>query len=43
MWSAFNAQFIFVYQNDKSVYFVYKVQKHFATLGICVEKYEILK
>ena len=28
---------------DKPVYFVYKVQKHFATLGICLEKYEILK
>ena len=43
MWSAFNAQFIFFYQMDKPVYFVYKVQKHFATLGICLEKYEILK
>ena len=28
---------------DKPVYFVYKVQKHFAILGICLEKYEILK
>ena len=26
----------------KPVYFVYKVQKQFATLGICLEKYEIL-
>ena len=27
---------------DKPVYFVYKVQKHFATFGICLEKYEPL-